>query len=364
MADEFSTQTSANNTCTARAFAKVNLHLAVGPARPDGFHELVTIFQSLDLADTVRITCAEAESDSSVVSDDSGLHESNPGHSVAHDSPIHGTLVQALTVTGRDSEAVPTDVTNLAWQAVDAVAAALRAAHTKELTLPQVTIAINKNIPVAGGMAGGSADAAAALRAANALFSSYAGVSALDEQVIHKLAAQLGSDVPFCLHGHTALGQGRGEKLHAVPTTGIYHWALVANAQGLSTPRVFAVFDEIVERDTLVGKQPQKNPIPSETASLAAALQAGDAQQLAGLLRNDLQQSALHIRPDLREILDTGEHAGALAGIVSGSGPTCAFLCADEQAARQVAAEVEMKIAGTRGIIATSPAARAELVES
>lgn len=358
MADEFFTQTSTNKTCTARAFAKVNLHLAVGPARPDGFHELVTIFQSLDLADTVRIAFVEAESDSACTSDDSGLHESHPGYSVAHDSPIHDTLVQALTVTGRDSESVPTDATNLAWQAVDAVAAALRAEHTKELALPQVTIAINKNIPVAGGMAGGSADAAAALRAANALFSSYAGVSALDGQVIHKLAAQLGSDVPFCLHGYTALGQGRGEKLHAVPTTGIYHWALVANAQGLSTPQVFSAFDE------LSGGLRETDPSPKETAALAAALQAGNAQQVAALLRNDLQATALQIRPDLREIVQAGYQAGALAGIVSGSGPTCAFLCADEQVARQVATEVERKIAGTRGIIATSPAARAELVES
>lgn len=232
MADEFFTHTSANKTCTARAFAKVNLHLAVGPARTDGFHELVTIFQSLDLADTVRITCAEAESDSSVVSDDSGLHESTPGHSVAHDSPIHGTFVQALTVTGQDSESVPTDASNLAWQAVDAVAAALRAEHTKELALPQVTIAITKNIPVAGGMAGGSADAAAALRAANALFASYAGISALDEQVIHKLAAQLGSDVPFCLHGNTALGQGRGENSTPCPPAASItgHWWLMPKA--------------------------------------------------------------------------------------------------------------------------------------
>lgn len=358
MADEFFTPTSPNKSCTARAFAKVNLHLAVGPARPDGFHELVTIFQSLDLADTVRITCAETESDSACTSDDSGLQESNRGYFVAHDSPIHDTFVQGLTVTGQDSESVPTDASNLAWQAVDAVAAALRAEHTKELTLPQVTIAINKNIPVAGGMAGGSADAAAALRAANALFSSYAGVAALDEQVMQKLAAQLGSDVPFCLHGHTALGQGRGEKLHAVPTTGVYHWALVANAQGLSTPHVFSAFDELSDglRKT--------DPSPEETAALEAALQAGNTQQVAALLRNDLQATALQIRPDLRKVVQAGYQAGALAGIVSGSGPTCAFLCADEQAARQVAAEVEKKIAGTRGLIASSPAARAELVES
>lgn len=352
MTDDYLFRSPPRSSYAAKAFAKVNLHLAVGPARADGFHELVTIFQSLNLADTVRVSLANDQ----IEQDESSGH-----------GPV-----RALTVTGQDSNSVPSDATNLAWQAVDAVAAALQAEHAGKLELPPVTVAIEKNIPVAGGMAGGSADAAAALRAANSLFAEQVNIELLDESVLHNIAAQLGSDVPFCLHGYTALGQGRGEKLHAVPTTGTYHWALVANEQGLSTPQVFAEFDQLYQGspqpDAGDGEKKGKPAVPhdpslSETTALTAAAQSGDVQQLAGLLRNDLQAAALRLRPDLSRILDAGSHAGALAGIVSGSGPTCAFLCADEQTAHYVAAEVEKKIAGTRGITATSPAGGAELIE-
>ena len=351
MVGEYSTQFAQAGSYTARAFAKVNLHLAVGPARADGFHELVTIFQSLDLSDTVRLSVVDSSTDS----------ESESGDSASQ--------VHSLVVTGNDCAAVPTDSSNLAWKAVDAVADALRAAHGIELPLPQVAVAIEKSIPVAGGMAGGSADAAAALRAANALFADHAGVAELDENVVHELAAQLGSDIPFCLHGHTALGQGRGEKLHGVPTVGTFCWALVAHEQGLSTPRVFGVFDELSEHGPQSQALAQDKacatyPSPEETRKLAAALQEGNVQRVAGLLRNDLQAAAVHVRPDLREVLRVGTQAGALSGIVSGSGPTCAFLCTDVATARQVAREVEKTIAGTRGIVATSPAGRAELIEN
>lgn len=350
MASVRTQQTRKQTTYAARAFAKVNLHLAVGPARDDGFHELVTIFQSLDLADVVSIEISEPSA-APVTGDAEPLARESAGTVVTG-----GTAVTGLSVSGRDSHAVPTDASNLAWKAVDAVVQALRQIHGADLLLPKVKIVIEKNIPVAGGMAGGSADAAAALRAANALFSEYGECAMLDERTLHELAAQLGSDIPFCLHGHTAVGQGRGEKLYPLPTTGKFHWALLAHEQGLSTPHVFRAFDELAQDS-------QPNPTTEETADLAAALLDADVHQVAQFLRNDLQAAALHVRADLRASIDAGVAAGALAGVISGSGPTCAFLCADEFSAARVAAHLESTIAGTRGITATSPAGCAELIE-
>lgn len=262
---------------TVRVPAKVNLHLGVGPLRDDGFHGLATVFQAVSLYD--EVTVAEADS-------------------------------LSVEIEGEGAADVPADASNLAARAASAVAALVGRD-------PHVRISIRKGIPVAGGMAGGSADAAAALVACDALWQADLG-----PEVLHELAATLGSDVPFCLVGGTALGAGRGEQLTTVLGRGTYHWVFALAEGGLSTPAVYA------ELDRMRTETPALEPdVPDD---LLAALRAGDARRLAPLLSNDLQAPALRMKPALRRTIEAGRDAHALAAIVSGSGPTCAFLAAGE----------------------------------
>ncbi len=263
---------------TVRVPGKVNLYLAVGDLRADGYHELCTVFHAVSLFDDVTVRTAD---------------------------------VLSLEMSGEGSEFLPTDERNLAWRAAE-----LLADHVGRA--PDVAISISKSIPVAGGMAGGSGDAAAVLVAMNHLWE--LGVPRRD---LHALAAKLGSDVPFALHGGTALGSGRGEELATVLARSTFHWVLAFAQQGLSTPAVFGEIDRLRE-------SPDRGLPPrlTDAEPVLAALASGDPQELAPLLGNDLQPAALSLRSDLRRTLRAGEEAGALAGIVSGSGPTCAFLCA------------------------------------
>lgn len=313
----------------ARAHAKVNLHLGVEAARPDGFHELATVFQSLNISDVVSLET---------------LEDSTPA------AMTTGPVVQELRASGTYAAGVPENDKNLAWRAVEAVADAVRG--ERELALPKVKLQLEKGIPAAGGMAGGSADAAAALRLAAHAFADFGAVS---EEELLTLAARLGSDVPFTLIGGTALGTGRGEKLAPMLSRGTFTWAIITNAEGLSTPAVFAKIDEL--RAAGKGSNPTM-----DTSAVAQALMSGRPEALAKVLRNDLQAATLSLRPDLRKILDTGMAAGALTGIVSGSGPTCAFLCEDEETAGEVVAQVMFDNKGTRGIVTTSPAPGIEVI--
>lgn len=275
---------------TVRVPGKVNLYLEVGDRRPDGYHELSTVFHAVSLLDEVTITTAD---------------------------------VLSLEISGEGADSLPTDERNLAWQAAE-----LMAEHVGRA--PDVAIAIEKTIPVAGGMAGGSADAAGVLVAMNELWE--LGVPRRD---LHALAAQLGSDVPFALHGGTALGTGRGEELATVLTRNTFHWVLAFSEGGLSTARVFGEIDRL--RDT----QDRSLPARLESAEpVLAALATGDPAALAPLLGNDLQPAALTLDPALRRTLRAGVAAGALAGLVSGSGPTCAFLCASAGSAVDVGTEL------------------------
>ncbi|MFI5608681.1 4-(cytidine 5'-diphospho)-2-C-methyl-D-erythritol kinase [Amycolatopsis sp. NPDC051903] len=276
---------------TVRVPAKVNLHLAIGDLREDGYHDLVTVFQALSLTDEVTVAATE-----------------EPG----------------LEVYGEGEGSVPTDATNLAWRAAQELSSY---AGRQEGTDPKVRIVLRKGIPVAGGMAGGSADAAATLVGLASLWK-------LDvtRDELAAIAGKLGSDVPFALYGGTALGTGRGEQLVPVLSRHTFHWVLAFDTEGLSTPKVFGELDRL----RADGNPPR---IGSHTP-VVEALASGDPRQLALLLGNDLQAAAVSLRPGLRRTLRAGVNAGALAGCVSGSGPTCAFLCADAQTAVEVAAEL------------------------
>ena len=272
---------------TVRVPGKVNLFLAVGDRRADGYPDLTTVFHAVSLADQVTVRTAD---------------------------------LLSLQLVGEGAGEVPVDERNLAWQA-----AQLMAEHVGRA--PDVEIIIDKSIPVAGGMAGGSADAAAVLVGMNTLWE--LGVPRRD---LHAMAAELGSDVPFALHGGTALGTGRGEELATVLARNTFHWVLAFGAAGLSTAAVYAEIDKLRES----GSPPRvEDPEP-----LLSALSSGDPHALAPLLGNDLQPAALSLQSNLRRTLRAGTEAGALAGIVSGSGPTCAFLCASAQDAIAVSSEL------------------------
>ncbi|MFJ2134333.1 4-(cytidine 5'-diphospho)-2-C-methyl-D-erythritol kinase [Streptomyces sp. NPDC087845] len=269
---------------TVRVPAKVNVQLAVGAPRPDGFHDLANVFLAVGLYDEVTVSPADE---------------------------------LRVTCSGPDAAKVPLDATNLAARA--AIALAERHGIT-----PDVHLHIAKDIPVAGGMAGGSADGAAALLACDALWST----GATREELL-AICAELGSDVPFSLVGGAALGVGRGERLTPIDVGGSFHWVFAVADGGLSTPAVYGEFDRLTAGTDV--------PAPAASDALLDALRAGDTAALAGALSNDLQPAALSLRPSLADTLAAGTAAGALAALVSGSGPTTAFLVADEESARKVA---------------------------
>jgi 4-diphosphocytidyl-2-C-methyl-D-erythritol kinase len=271
---------------TVRAPAKVNLALAVGPLRSDGFHALATVFHAVGLYDDLVAT---------PLPEGSGLQ---------------------LVVEGEGAEEVPLDHTNLA-----ARAAAALVPYGSSL---DVGLAIRKGIPVAGGMAGGSADAAAALVAIDALFE-----LGLSREQLAGLGAELGSDVPFALHGGTALGTDRGTQLSTAMVRGTYHWVFAFAGEGLSTPAVYRECDRLREGLDV--------PPPEVPDDVMASLRAGDAAALGSALHNDLQSAAVSLRPHLAQVLSIGEEYGALGGVVSGSGPTCAFLARDDEHALDLA---------------------------
>ncbi|MDN4506341.1 4-(cytidine 5'-diphospho)-2-C-methyl-D-erythritol kinase [Dietzia maris] len=297
---------------TAVAPAKINLHLGVGDVRGDGYHDLLTVYRAVDLWERVTVSLDDADDDSEVV------------------------------VTGPGAPQVPTDRTNLAARAVDLL-------REEAGSDARIAIRIHKGVPVAGGMAGGSADAAAALVATDRLLGLGLGRAALEER-----AARLGSDVPFCIRGGTALGTGRGEKLATLLHARAEQHIVVALADGgLSTPTVFAEFDRLrAERDRLRAERdpadPGRDPADPERGlpraggvdPLVAALAGDDPAAVAGLLANDMEAAALSLMPALRRTLRVGREAGALHGMVSGSGPTCLFFCTDRDHAIAVAAEI------------------------
>ncbi len=299
---------------TVRVPAKVNLQLSVGPRESDGYHQLVTVFQAISIFDDVSIKIGEQGS---------GVN---------------------LTVSGDQTHGVPTDASNLVVKAVELIA------DKFEIDI-DVSIDIKKSIPVAGGMAGGSADAAATIVAIDELYS-----LDMTREEMHAIAAQLGSDVPFLLSGGTAIGQGRGDQLTAALSRGTYHWVLALSSVGLSTPAVYGECDRL--RQGLDISEPQISDV------LMQALLSADPSHVGKLLVNDLQPAACSLRPALRLILDVGQEYGALGAIVSGSGPTVAFLVSDEEHGLDLA--VALSASGVVGSVtrAYGPVHGAKIIES
>ena len=299
---------------TVRVPAKVNLQLSVGPRESDGYHQLVTVFQAISIFDDVTIKIGE-----------------------------QGSGVK-LTVSGDQIHGVPTDSSNLVVKAVELIA------DKFEIDI-DVSIDIKKSIPVAGGMAGGSADAAATIVAIDELYS-----LDMTREEMHVIASQLGSDVPFLLSGGTAIGQGRGDQLTAALSRGTYHWVLALSSVGLSTPAVYGECDRL--RQGLDISEPQISDV------LMQALLSADPSHVGKLLVNDLQPAACSLRPALRLILDVGQEYGALGAIVSGSGPTVAFLVSDEEHGLDLA--VALSASGVVGSVtrAFGPVHGAKVIES
>ncbi|WP_329251359.1 4-(cytidine 5'-diphospho)-2-C-methyl-D-erythritol kinase [Streptomyces sp. NBC_01478] len=295
---------------TVRVPAKVNVQLAVGAARADGFHDLANVFLAVGLYDEVTVTPADE---------------------------------LRVTCTGPDADQVPLDRTNLAARA--AVALAERYGRS-----PAVHIHIAKDIPVAGGMAGGSADGAGALVACDALW----GTGASRAELLD-ICAELGSDVPFSLVGGAALGIGRGEKLTVLEAGGTFHWVFAMAERGLSTPAVFREFDRLGEGTDI--------PEPIASRPLLDALAKGDPDALAAAVSNDLQPAALSLFPELADTLAAGRTAGALAALVSGSGPTTAFLVRDAGSAAKVAEALTSSGTCRTVRTTTAPAAGATVLD-
>ena len=302
---------------TVRVPAKINLQLAVGPLRPDGYHGLVTVFHAISLADEVTIEIAPADS---------------------------------VRVSGEGADAVPADRDNLALKAVAALRAVCALRGTDMPDHAGAAVTIRKRIPVAAGLAGGSADAAAALVACNELWQ-----AGLTQQELCEVSAGIGSDVAFAVIGGTAVGRGRGERLTpALVSQARYHWVLAFADGALSTPEVYGMLDK------LRGSHPV--PEPELSSELMTALRAGDPERLGGALGNDLQAPAVAMFPALRKTLDAGLELGALSALVSGSGPTCFFLARDENHAADLAAALPGTGVCRQVARATGPAPGATIV--
>jgi 4-diphosphocytidyl-2-C-methyl-D-erythritol kinase len=286
-----------HKSVTVQVPAKVNLQLSVGPKESDGYHEVVTVFQAISLFDNVKVAAADEFS---------------------------------ITVSGDYTNAVPLDQSNLVYKAIELMAEKFDTARNFE-------ISIEKSIPVAGGMAGGSADAAAVLLGIDQLYR-----LGLSKDEMGEIARKLGSDVPFMLHGGTAVGRGHGDEITPALSRGNYHWVIAVSSTGLATPAVYAECDRL--RTGLDIKAPTLND------ELLQALLSGDATRVGKSLSNDLQAAACSIRPALRLILDTGQEYGALGGVVSGSGPSVAFLVADEDHSLDLA--VALTSSGVVGSVA------------
>lgn len=305
---------AADRVVHVRAPGKINVFMKVGSLLDDGYHEVATAYQAISLFEEVYARPAD-------------------DFSVRFSGPI-------------DTSGLATDGSNLAIKAARLLA---RVADYRG----GVALEIEKHVPIAGGMGGGSADAAATLVACDHLWGTNVG-----REVLHELAAQLGADVPFALMGGTAVGTGRGDRLSPALAQGTFHWVLALADDGLSTPQVYAELDRHRERHVHdIAPAPEQ---PMVDVEVLQALRAGDAHQLAEYLYNDLQAPALHLQPSLAATIELGELQGALAGLVSGSGPTVAFLAADHDSAIDL--QVALSASRLTALRATGPVHGARVI--
>jgi 4-diphosphocytidyl-2-C-methyl-D-erythritol kinase len=298
----------------ARVPAKVNLQLAVGPLGADGFHEVTTVFQAISLFDDVTVETA---------AENNGI---------------------SIQITGQTSTGVPSDNSNLAVKAATLM--------IKNYDLPSdINIKLKKEIPVAGGMAGGSADAAGVIVGLDSLFE-----LGLSRDEMEMVGSKIGADVPFSICGGVAIGTGRGDQITPALFKGSYNWVLALSGQGLATPSVYAECDRLREGLSI------STPVVSE--QLMQALRAADAKALGKSLSNDLQPAACSLRPALRLVLDVGIDYGALGGIVSGSGPTVAFLVTDDEHAMDLTVALSSSGVVSSVVRASGAVAGARIIES
>lgn len=298
----------------ARAPGKINVFFEVGDVQDDGYHDVASAYQAVSVYEDVWAV------------------------------PSDGFSIE---MTGNvDLTGVPLDASNLAVRAARLLSDELGRGDAAHLI-------VRKGVPVAGGMGGGSADAAAALVACDALWRS--GLASAD---LHRLGAQLGADVPFALLGGTAIGTGRGDELSPALARGRFEWIIVPSEVGMSTPHVYAELDTHRAEHLVDIGPPPRHPVVEP--AVLHALRAGDAAMLAAAVRNDLQVAALRLRPELAALLETGERSGALAGLVSGSGPTLAFLVADEEEALDL--QVTLSASGLTTFHVHGPVAGARIL--
>jgi 4-diphosphocytidyl-2-C-methyl-D-erythritol kinase len=310
------TSAAAPKVVHARAPGKINVFLKVGALLEDGYHDVATAYQAVSLYEDVRATAADDFS---------------------------------VSFTGSiDTSSLATDGSNLAIKA--ATLLAHRAGYRKGVRLE-----IEKHVPIAGGMGGGSADAAATLLACDSLWG-----TDLSREDLLELATQLGSDVPFAFTGGTAIGTGRGDQLSPALAKGSFQWVLALADFGMSTPLVYSELD--LHRDRHAQDIFPASTQPQVDANVLQALRAGDPHMLAEVLHNDLQAPALHLEPQLGAVIELGEENGALAGMISGSGPTVAFLAADLDAALEL--QIALSAARLTVVRATGPVHGARLIGS
>ena len=296
-----------------KAPGKINVFMRVGAALDDGYHDVATAYQAVGLFEELKA-------------------ERSDELSVTFAGPV-------------SSVGLPTDRRNIV----------IRAAHLLQAKTGYrggARMAIVKRVPIAGGMGGGSADAAATLVALDALWE-----LRLTRDELHALGAELGADVPFALLGGTAIGIGRGDELSPALAKGVFQWVIATSDRGMSTPEVYAALDEHRIRHA---EQIHPTTTPIVDADVLQALRAGDPRMLAEALHNDLQAAALYLRPDLGQVLELGERNGALAGVISGSGPSIAFLAADLDSALSL--QIALSAARLNVLRATGPAPGARIV--
>ena len=264
-------------TTIQKGYAKINLHLDITGIREDGFHTVNNVMQTVTLCDTVTVTLR------------------NDGkYTVDCNNP-----------------SVPTNVSNLAIKAAFAFEEELGTAYGAD-------IYVDKQIPMAAGLAGGSADAAAVLRGMNELYG-----NPFTLQELCRIGSSLGSDVPFCIKGGSAFADGKGDILHPFPAMPDCIMVVACGGEGVSTPKAFAMLDERYDRFS--------HYAPKSLSGLEAALNEKDIKKVVENTYNIFEEPILSVRPVASAIKAAMLKSNAIGAMMSGSGPSVFGIFANEQ---------------------------------